>query len=149
MSQMNDLRRALYEDDTPSRHAVRAARTRAEALAPGRILLSLVTLPGLAVCVALSIYIRTSEFDPPDALAHLVARANCDAARSIGLAPSYRGALGYHARNDPDGDGVACEVFTVTRSEPVQEVVFSAPAEKPRVHDQRLTGAKFVRPSAE
>lgn len=153
MSEMNDLRRALYHEETPSRRETRAARTRAQALAPGRILMSLLTLPVLAFAVAVSIYIRTSEFDPPDALAHLVARAGCDAARSIGLAPSYRGGLGYHARNDANGDGVACDLAEVGAGAvdgPIagsaQEVVFSKPVARPDGAERIVGGAKFVKP---
>lgn len=35
--------------------------------------------------------------------------ANCTAARAAGAAPLYRGAPGYRAQMDRDGDGVACE----------------------------------------
>jgi hypothetical protein len=42
-------------------------------------------------------------------LKHLVAARNCDAARSVGLAPARRGEPGYWAKNDADNDGIACE----------------------------------------
>jgi hypothetical protein len=42
-------------------------------------------------------------------LKHLVAARNCDAARSVGLAPARRGEPGYWAKNDADSDGIACE----------------------------------------
>lgn len=151
MSQMDDLRHALCHDETPSRRQMRAARTRAEALAPGRILMSLLTLPVLALGVALSIYMKTSEYDPPDALAHLVALAGCDAAQSIGLAPSYRGGLGYHAKNDSDGNGVACEVTAgfdagPVQTGPVQDVAFSEPVVKRGNSARIVGGAKFLTP---
>lgn len=36
--------------------------------------------------------------------------ANCDAARSAGAAPLYRGEPGYRAELDRDGDGKACDI---------------------------------------
>lgn len=36
---------------------------------------------------------------------------NCDAARSAGAAPIYRGSAGYRDELDRDGDGVACEHY--------------------------------------
>lgn len=40
---------------------------------------------------------------------HLLAARNCDMARAVDLAPAFRGAPGYWARNDADDDGIACE----------------------------------------
>jgi len=150
MSETEAIRAALYHDEAPSKRELRAARTRAEALSPVRILMRLLTLPPLALAVALTIYIRTSDYDPPEAIAHLVARGGCDAARSIGLAPSYRGGIGYHARNDMDGDGVACDGTKVLLVEVVGNVTVSEPV---AIQDTsariRMTGgAKFVRPQA-
>jgi hypothetical protein len=45
-------------------------------------------------------------------LKHLVAARNCDAARSVGLAPARKGEPGYWQRNDRDNDGVACEPWS-------------------------------------
>lgn len=42
---------------------------------------------------------------------HIAAAPNCNAARTVGLAPSTKGAPGYYRRHDADGDGVACEPF--------------------------------------
>jgi len=36
---------------------------------------------------------------------------NCDAARSAGAAPLYRGDPGYRSPLDRDGDGIACEPY--------------------------------------
>ena len=36
---------------------------------------------------------------------------DCDAARSAGAAPMYRGEAGYRSALDRDGDGVACEPY--------------------------------------
>jgi hypothetical protein len=129
----------MHHQPEPSRRERRAARTLAQALSPWRIGLRLLSIPVFAFLVATSIYIRTSPYEPPLALAHLIARVDCDAAHSVGLAPAYRGGLGYHARNDEDGDGVACEGvgldMAFTTSEPVQQ----DPA-------RTAGGAKFVKP---
>jgi len=146
MSQTDDLKRALRTDPDPSRRERRAARTRAQALSPGRIVMALLSLPLVAGGVAVSLYIRTSPYEPPLALAHLVARAGCDAAATVGLAPAYRGGPGYHARNDADGDGVACEIAGFA-AEPVQDVAYSAPpVDTPDTPKRMVGGAKFVKP---
>lgn len=40
---------------------------------------------------------------------HFAAGVNCNAARTVGLAPAPRGDPGYWPRNDADSDGIACE----------------------------------------
>lgn len=148
MSEIQAIRAALYHEEGPSKRQLRAARTRAEVLSPVRIILSILTLPPLALSVALSIYIRTSDYDPPDAVAHLLARGGCGAARSVGLAPSYRGGLGYHARNDVDGDGVACDGTEVLSVEVVENSVLSKPVaiQNTSASIRMKGGAKFVKP---
>jgi hypothetical protein len=42
---------------------------------------------------------------------HIAAAPNCNAARTVGLAPSNRGEPGYYRRHDADSDGIACEPF--------------------------------------
>ncbi|WP_155810841.1 excalibur calcium-binding domain-containing protein [Phyllobacterium sp. UNC302MFCol5.2] len=42
---------------------------------------------------------------------HYAARANCDAARTVGLAPARRGQPGYWDNLDADNDGKSCEPF--------------------------------------
>lgn len=147
MSQTDDLRRAMRHDPPLSRREIRAAQTRARILSPARILLSLLKLPVVAGSVAVSLYFYTSPFDPPQALAHLVARASCDAAASVNLAPALRGGLGYHARNDADGNGVACEVVLGTGTSLMQGVTGQT-TDLPDQggFDRRAGGAKFVRP---
>ncbi|MCV2873736.1 excalibur calcium-binding domain-containing protein [Defluviimonas sp. WL0050] len=101
----------------------------------GRILSStlakLMAIPVIAVATAVSIYIRTSPYPPAEALAHLIARAGCPAAAAIGLAGARMGELGYHDRNDPDGDGIACAPATAADGQ---------------VTVTKAGGAKFVRP---
>ena len=50
-------------------------------------------------------------------LRHHYARASCDAARSVGLAPARQGQPGYWSRLDADADGVACELIAPDRWE--------------------------------
>ncbi|MEM7317468.1 MAG: excalibur calcium-binding domain-containing protein [Pseudomonadota bacterium] len=97
-----------------------------------------ISLPVVTVSVAVSVYLRTSPFESDQALLHLVALQGCEAAFSVGLAPARHGQPGYHARNDLDGDGIACEV-EATASLPQQ-----VPAQKPA--HRRVGSAKFVRP---
>jgi len=146
MSNFDELKRAMHPEQPESRREKRAARTRARALSPARIVMSLLSLPLVAGGVAVSIYIRTSDYDPPQALAHLVARAGCDASLYVGLAPAYRGGLGYHARNDADGDGVACEVSVQYDMAPAQSTEIAAPAPVRETPDRKVSGAKFVKP---
>ncbi|SMX31561.1 excalibur calcium-binding domain-containing protein [Actibacterium lipolyticum] len=114
--------------------ARRAEALRKDALSPIRILKRLVLVPVVAAGIALSAYIRTSDYGSEDALRHLVAMVGCGPAAAMGLAPAQEGELGYHPRNDPEGDGVACG--TETR--------FPAPEQDNRVRS--VGGAKFVRP---
>lgn len=149
MTQIDQLKRAMRHEPEPSKREIRAARTRAHALSPWRIGISLLGFPVVAVSVAVSLYIRTSTYEPSAALAHLVARFNCDAARSIGLAPAYRGEIGYHARNDPDGNGVSCERSLQTQMQQILGVALDAPVtspDQPPVPDRMVGGAKFIKP---
>lgn len=148
MSEMDDLRRAMRHEQPMSRRQKRAERTLARALSPWRIGLKLASIPFIAVSVTVSVYVRTSQYDPPMAVAHLVARIDCDAARAVGLAPSYRGGLGYHARNDVDGNGVACERAAQRVLAPVtirgETQIAGGPTPKASV--RMVGGAKFVKP---
>lgn len=92
-------------------------------------------IPIVAAGIATSVYIRTSSYPPSDALRHLIARAGCKAAEAVALAPAYRGQIGYHARNDVNGDGVACQGHGFAAAEPT-----------PDGGSRRSGGAKFLRP---
>lgn len=94
----------------------------------------LCAIPLVALSVSVSLYIRTSPYRPTEALLHLVAMAGCPAAAAVGVAGARAGEPGYHARNDPDGDGVACN--------PEGD---RAPG---RETTRQVGGAKFVRPKA-
>lgn len=62
--------------------------------------------PILAAPVAL---LLTSPFAPLDTVKHYVAAAGCTAAGYAGVAPANEGEPGYHARLDPNGNGISCE----------------------------------------
>lgn len=63
----------------------------------------------IAILVALVIYVAVSDWPALTTLRHLAASPNCDAARLVNLAPARRGAPGYWASHDADGEGIACE----------------------------------------
>lgn len=128
------------------RRIARAEAQRRRALSPIRILFRLSAIPFLAAAIAISVYIRTSDYDPTDALRHLIALAGCEAAASVQLAPAFRDGLGYHPRNDRDGDGIACASY-YTQLAPTGVVVAphrAPPAEHPA--PRMDSGAKFLRP---
>jgi len=119
-----------------ARRARRAQELQRRTLSFRNIVVKLLALPLLALAIWLGAYFRTSDYAPETALAHLLALAGCDAAFAVGLAPARVGEPGYHRRNDPDGDGVACP-FGGTY------------AEGPPVGDgnvRTVGGAKFVKP---
>ncbi|MEX0365735.1 MAG: excalibur calcium-binding domain-containing protein [Ruegeria sp.] len=146
MSDQNASGDVKVQNRRVSRRQRRAEALRARALSPARIILSvLVGFPLMTASVALGVYLRTSPYEPAEAMLHLIARAGCDAAESVGMAPAYRGWPGYHARNDADGDGVACEPQRQAEQVAVQPRNAS-PAQAPEPRQRTLGGAKFVRP---
>lgn len=108
MSDSDALNFALRGEPTLSKRQRRAMITRAHALSPGRILIKVLLIPVVMASITVSVYVRTSPYERQDALRHLAAMTGCDTAASMGLAPALEGQLGYHARNDKNGDGVAC-----------------------------------------
>ena len=106
------------------------------------VVLKLASIPVVAASVALSVYVRTSPYPPTEALMHLIARAGCPSAAAIGLAPARRGALGYHARNDPDGDGIACDAGQRL----AVPVTLTSPPAADIDRSRNAGGAKFIRP---
>ncbi len=118
----------------------RADEQRRRALSPVRILVMVLALPLTTGLIAVGTYMRVTDKERPDAVLHLVALAGCDAARAIGFDTFHKGQAGYHARNDPDGDGIACE--STVSGTPSQQAQPRAQAP-----NQRTVGnAKFVRP---
>lgn len=147
MSDSESLRQPGPDTDRVARRHRRADRTRKKALSPLRILSLLAALPLITFGVAVSVYLRTSPFSPPEALQHLVALGGCDAARTAGVAPARFGEPGYHPRHDPDGNGIACE--GVGRARPLFAEPLTNTEPQPARADparQMQGGAKFVRP---
>jgi len=162
MSDTDALRSAFRSEATLSKRQRRALITRAHALSPGRILIKVLLVPVVTLAVTVSIYVRTSPYEQQDALRHLAAMTGCDTAASMGLAPAFAGELGYHARNDKNGDGVACgERLALAAPWPAQLPPLSLPSSgggfapdlatglSPELQEPNLrgvTGAKFVKP---
>ena len=148
MDDTDALKQAFRGDAAPlTRRQRRAARTRARALSPTRILVQLLMVPIVTVALTVSIYIRTSPFEPPDGLRHLLAMGGCDVAAKLNISPSFRGDVGYHPRNDPDGDGIACGSALATNSvEPSPPTQHLAPGQPVQADPTRISGAKFLRP---
>ena len=118
----------------------RADATRRKALSPLRIITMVLALPLTTAAIAFGVYMRTSDFERTEALMHLIALAGCDAAHAVGLGKMHKGQPGYHARNDPDGNGVACESGGTAKPS------FNAPRQSENTGSRMVGGAKFVRP---
>ncbi len=87
----------------------RAETLRRKALSPWRILLMILALPLSVALISIGVFVRVSAFDREGAVVHLIAMAGCDVAWKMGIGPFYLGGPGYHARYDPDNNGVTCE----------------------------------------
>ena len=61
--------------------------------------------------VGIGQFMVTNRWPVDVKIRHLLAAVNCSTARAVGLAPSYRGEPGYHAKLDRDDDGIACEPY--------------------------------------
>ncbi|WP_170430438.1 excalibur calcium-binding domain-containing protein [Ruegeria arenilitoris] len=123
-----------------SRRQKRADALRKRALSPVRILIMVLMLPLTILSIVVAVFLRTSGYEREEALIHLIALAGCDAVETIVPGPFLAGGPGYHPRNDPDGDGVACETLSGT---PVSGAVPQRTGTRP----SRTVGtAKFVRP---
>ncbi|SMO55994.1 excalibur calcium-binding domain-containing protein [Ruegeria faecimaris] len=125
--------KALFTDPKSAKRVQRAEALRRRALSPVRILLMVLMLPLTTGIIALSVWLRTSEFERDEAVLHLVALAGCGAALSVLPGPFLEGEPGYHLQNDPDQDGVACGVIAPN-------------AEQSAAPQKRVGNAKFVRP---
>ncbi|HUO97794.1 MAG TPA: excalibur calcium-binding domain-containing protein [Rhizomicrobium sp.] len=92
-----------------TRNAWRRDRLRREAVTAVRVtaLLAFVTLP-------VSLVMTANGWPVGLALRHFAAAFNCDAARSVGLAPARRGEPGYWPWLDRHQDGIACEPRRLT-----------------------------------
>ncbi|MES0826360.1 excalibur calcium-binding domain-containing protein [Ruegeria sp. SCP11] len=140
MPNRRSISELVSHDPDLSRRHKRAEALRKRAVSPVRILLMVLMLPMTTMVIAVGVYLRTSEFEREEALIHLIAMAGCDAVEKLVPGPFVAGEPGYHARNDPDGDGIACgEVALV----PVQNTL-PQQADTPR--SRSVGTAKFVRP---
>lgn len=116
----------------------RADAVRRRALSPIRILLMVLALPVTTAIIAIGAYLRVSEYNRDEAIIHLIALGGCDVVQAMGFGPFREGDPGYHARNDPNGSGVACGKFvqnSTQRAEPSQST-----------NHRAVGSAKFVRP---
>ena len=132
--------KAVSTDPGTSGRIKRAEALRKRALSPVRILIMILMLPVTTLGIAVGVYLRTSEFEREEAVIHLIAMAGCKSVESIVPGPFFAGEPGYHARNDPDGDGVACGTVSLP---PAQET----PPQQAETPSRRAVGnSKFVRP---
>ncbi len=140
MSPRNLLSTAFSGEPAAARRRKRAETLRKRALSPLRILTMVLMLPVTTIGIAVGVYLRTSEFEREEATVHLIALAGCSAVESFVRGPFYEGQPGYHRRNDPDGDGIACGA-------PVPSPVQDTPPKQAEVPASRTVGnAKFLRP---
>ncbi len=104
----------------------RYERSRARAMmfrrlgARTRTIANAAMLAAVAVAVPFVLLKTLSPWPVGATLRHIVAAPNCDAAHSVGLAPSRKGQPGYWPRHDADDDGVACEPWRYRRSGPIR-----------------------------
>lgn len=150
MTELSELRPKRKTLKRQLRREKRAAATRAKALSPARIVALIASLPLVMCSTALAVYIRTSPYPAEQALQHLVAMAGCEAAAKVGVFEVHEGMAGYHASNDPDGNGIACEVQSNTASlESTNDTVQAARVSAPVAGDtarRSIGNAKFIRP---
>jgi len=140
MAFMKPGHKAHSTEPNPSARVQRADALRRRALSPVRILIMVLMLPVTTLVIAVGVYLRTSEFEREEALIHLIALAGCKPVEALVPGPFFAGQAGYHLRNDPDGDGVACGVY----SPPTAQDTLPQQTESP---NRRAVGnAKFVRP---
>ncbi len=140
------FRKRTQDDALPSRRQRRADATRRQALSPVRILLLVLCLPLTVALISFNMFVRLSDYGRNEAIIHLIALAGCDTAQSMGFGPFYDGYPGYHRRNDPDGDGMACETFAaVKRPQPVT-VPDTGSQRRTSAPARSVGNAKFVKP---
>ncbi|WP_170466972.1 excalibur calcium-binding domain-containing protein [Ruegeria arenilitoris] len=130
---------------TSARHR-RADALRRRALSPVRIVLMVLMLPATTAAITVAVYLRTSEFESHEALLHLIAMVSCDTAGSLIPGPYRKGEPGYHARNDADGDGVACGTIAPITATPQSAEALQSPLRPEAPQSRQLGTAKFVRP---
>lgn len=77
--------------------------------------LSAAIMLGIVIAAAWTMLDTDGTWTFDESVRHQLARPNCDAARSVGLAPARRGSPGYWPSHDADGDGWACEPWNGNR----------------------------------
>ncbi len=144
MSDHDALKSAFRSAEKPPRvlaGAGRADRTRAVALSPMRNLFRVLMIPIVTLSVTVGIYVQISPYERQETLMHLAAMAGCDTALKFGLSDMHEGELGFHARNDTDGNGIACE-----SGDRVAALETGAAPTGDVVEIRQSSGAKFVKP---
>ncbi len=131
-----------------TRRQRRADALRRKALSPLRILLMVLALPLTTGTIAIGVYLRTSDYERHEAVIHLVALAGCDTIQRLVSGPFFEGQPGYHKRNDPDGDGVACGTRGLQRPRrAAMPGVSGSPPQQVQAPRERTVGtAKFLKP---
>ncbi|WP_245709743.1 excalibur calcium-binding domain-containing protein [Ruegeria halocynthiae] len=131
-----------------TRRQRRADALRRQALSPLRILLMVLALPLTTGMIAIGVYLRISDFERHEAVIHLVALAGCDTVQRIVQGPFFEGRPGYHKRNDPDGDGVACGSpgLQKPRNVAMPGGARSAPQSVEAPKERTVGTAKFLKP---
>jgi len=70
------------------------------------------TMSFLILAIIATAYIALPALSPWPRMVtfrHILAAANCDTSRALGLAPARKGEPGYWRKLDADRDGIACE----------------------------------------
>jgi hypothetical protein len=138
------FRKSKLDEPLPTKRQRRAEAARRRALSPLRILLMVLCLPLTVALISFNMFVRLSDYGRDEAMVHLIALAGCDASRAIGFGTFYEGYAGYHPRNDPAGDGVACGPDVAQR-----QTAPSPSTTTPRetsASQRSLGNAKFIKP---
>ncbi len=138
------FRKSNLDEPLSTKRQRRAEAARRRALSPVRILLMVLCLPLTVALISFNMFVRLSDYGRDEAMVHLIALAGCDASRAVGFGTFYEGYAGYHPRNDPDGDGVACGPDVAQR-----QTAPSPSTTTPRettANQRSLGNAKFIKP---
>ncbi len=131
-----------------TRRQRRADEMRRKALSPLRILLMVLALPLTIGMITIGVYLRISDYERHEAVIHLVALAGCDTVQRLVPGPFFEGRPGYHKRNDPDGDGVACGTRGLQRQRTtaMPGTAGNAPRQTQAPRERTVGTAKFLKP---
>lgn len=129
-----------------SRRQRKAEAVRRKALSPIRILLMVLALPLTTGIIAIGVYLRVTDYDRTEAVVHLMALAGCDVVGKVVAGPFREGEAGYHKRNDPDGDGVACGTLPPRAMPGTPRAVPDVPRAVQAPKQRNVGTAKFLKP---